>query len=128
MASNDKLHIHLRDCTVPLFVGIYDHEKPKPQPVIISIEAGAPLTQHYNDLKSAALSSVIDYERLYDFLNEVLPGLGHVPLLESIAERIVTFCFEDPRITEVRVRLDKPDAFKGRAMAGIEMHRYRSVS
>ena len=128
MTTSDKIHIFLRDCTVPLFVGIYDHERPKAQNIIINIEAIAPLTQHYNDLKSSAITSVINYERLYDFVTAVLPNLGHVPLLESIAERIVTYCLEDARITEVRVRLDKPEAFKDKALAGVELHRYRRTA
>lgn len=123
--TDDKIQIHLRNCTVPLFVGVYDHEKPQAQPVIIDIEVIAPLTQHYDDLKSAAVSSVMNYEKLYDFVMEVLPSLGHIPLLESLAERIIRFCFEDPRVSEVRVRLDKPNAFKNKADVGIEMHRTR---
>jgi dihydroneopterin aldolase len=123
----DKIHTFLRDCTVPLYVGIYDHEKPHPQPVIIHIEVIAPLAHRYNMLKSNDVASVIDYERLYNFVTDTLPTLGHVPLLESIAEHIITFCFKDPRIEEVRVRLEKPEAFKGRANGGIEMRRTRKA-
>jgi len=50
---------------------------------------------------------VINYEKLHDFVVNMLPTLGHVPLLESLGERIISFCFEDPRIEEVRVRLTK---------------------
>jgi 7,8-dihydroneopterin aldolase/epimerase/oxygenase len=127
-AGQDSIRIYLRDCTVQLFVGIYDHEKPKPQPVIVHIEAIASLARRYGDLKSHNIASVIDYERLYTFVTAVLPTIGHVPLLESIAEHIIAFCFEDARIEEVRVRLDKPEAFKGKAIPGIEMRRRRSVS
>lgn len=125
--KDDKIHIHLRDCAVPLFVGVYDHERPKAQLVLITIEVIAPLTQRYDDLKSSAMNSVISYEKLYDYVTEVLPSLGHIPLLESLAEHLIRFCFDDPRVAEVRVRLDKPEAFKGKALAGIEMHRKRST-
>lgn len=124
--SKDKIHIRLADCTVPLFVGIYDHEKPHPQPVIVTIEAVAPLSQRYDDLKSSSVASVINYERLFNYVTIELPKLGHVPLLESLAERIIAFCFEDPRIIEARVRLEKPEAFQGKAHAGIEMRRTRT--
>ena len=124
--NNDKIHIRLANCTVPLFVGIYDHEKPRPQPVIITIEATAALTQRYDDVKSSSMASVISYEKLFNYVTTELPKLGHVPLLESLAENIIAFCFEDPRIIETRVRLEKPDAFAGKALAGIEMRRSRA--
>ena len=125
--NKDTIIVSLRDCEVSLFVGIYDHERPKPQPIIIHVEAKAPLVQRYDNLKNSHIESVIDYERLYDFITTVLPDFGHIPLIESVAERIIRFCFEDPRIEEVRVRIDKPDAFKGKTIASIEMHRQRST-
>ena len=126
--SGDTIHVYLRDCMVPLFVGVYDHEKPKPQPVMISIEVSSPLVQRYDDLEAGDIGLIIDYDRLYDFVTVVLPGYGHVPLLESLAERIITFCFEDPRITEVLVRMYKPEVLKGKASVGIEMRRQRKLS
>ena len=126
--TNDTILVYVRDCIVPLYVGVYDHEKPQPQPVVVHIEASANLTRRYDDLKSGNVASVIDYERLYKFVTGVLPTQGHVPLLESVAERIIAFCFEDPRIERVRVRLDKPQAFKGTALAGIEMQRSRRTT
>jgi dihydroneopterin aldolase len=125
MPCEDHILVYLRDCRVPLFVGIYDHEKPRAQPVIVHIEVTAPPMQRYDDLLSKDVSSVITYERLFHFVVDTLPTLGHVPLLESVAERIIAFCFEDRRIETVRVRLDKPEAFKGGALAGIEMRRTR---
>jgi len=127
-STHDTIYVYLRDCSVPLFVGIYDHEKPKPQPVIVHVEVIAPLTQRYDDVAASNVALVINYEQLYDFVTLVLPGLGHVPLLESVAESIITFCFKDPRINEVRVRLEKPEAFRGQTLAGIDMRRRRVVT
>ncbi len=124
----DTIHIHLRDCTVPLFVGVYDHEKPLPQHVVVNVVLVARLTERFDDLKSSNLSRVVDYDGLYEFVTDVLPALGHIPLLESVGERIITFCFEDPRIIETRVRLDKPEAYKDKALVGIEMRRTRSFA
>jgi dihydroneopterin aldolase len=128
MTINDTILVYLRDCTVPLFVGLYDHEKPAPQPVIIDIEATAPLTHRYDDLKASNIALIIDYDRLYDFVTKVLPTLGHIPLLESVGERIIAFCFEDKRIHEVVVRIRKPEILQGKASVGIEMRRTRSPS
>jgi dihydroneopterin aldolase len=121
----DYIHVYLRDCEVPLYVGIHDHEKPEAQPVIVHVEAMAPLTRRYDDPKASAVTLVIDYERLHDFVVNALPKLGHIAFLESVAERIIAFCFEDPRIQHVRVRLEKPEAFEGKTLVGIEMQRER---
>jgi dihydroneopterin aldolase len=128
MSSTDTILVYLRDCTVPLFVGVYDYEKPQAQPVIIDIEATASLTHHYDDVKASELTLIIDYDRLYDFVATVLPGLGHVPLLESIGEKIIAFCFQDRRIDDVLVRIRKPEILKGKASVGIEMRRKRRTA
>ena len=126
--SDNAILVYLRDCRVPLFVGIYDHEKPQAQMVIIDVEATAPLTQRYDDLKAGNIALIIDYDRLYNFVVTVLPTLGHIPLLESVAERIISFCFEDKRIHEVLVRICKPEILQGKASVGIEMRRKRKAA
>lgn len=125
--TDDTICVYLRDCTVSLFVGIYDYEKPQPQPVIFDIELAGPLRQRYDDLQASHLSLIIDYDRLYQYVTQTLPTLGHVPLLESLAERIIDFCFGDSRVTAVTVKLRKPDILKGKASVGIEMRRSRKT-
>jgi dihydroneopterin aldolase len=126
--GNDTIRVYLRDCTVSLYVGVYGHERPKPQPVVVHIEATASLARRYDDLRARDIASIIDYGPWYDFIVKTLPTLGHIPLLESVAERIISFCFEDPRIETVRVRLEKPEAFAGEAIPGIEMTRRRRAT
>jgi len=48
--------------------------------------------------KTAPSIRVINYEKIYGFLTEALPKLGHVNLLENVAERIITFASKNPRI------------------------------
>jgi dihydroneopterin aldolase len=121
----DHIHVFLKDCRIELSVGYFPEERLKPQPVIVSIEAEALLPHHYQDLSENSLDRVIDYSRFYDFLRNDLPKLGHIPLLETVAEQIITFCFEDRRIQKVRVKLEKPQVLAGTACAGIEMCRTR---
>jgi 7,8-dihydroneopterin aldolase/epimerase/oxygenase len=120
----DHIHVFLKDCRIMLRVGYHPAERLKPQPVIVSIEAEAQLPHHYQDRSENSLDRVIDYERFYNFLHKELPRLGHIPLLETVAEQIVMFCFEDCRIQKVRVKLEKPEVLGG-ARAGIEVCRTR---
>ncbi len=121
----DHIHVFLRDCRVELNVGAYAHETLRRQPVIVDLEVEAALPHHYQDLRENNLDRVINYEHFYDFIRNELAEMGHIPLLETVAEQIIAFCFRDSRIQKVRVRLEKPKVYAGEARAGIEMCRTR---
>jgi dihydroneopterin aldolase len=123
--EGDHIHVFLNDCTVELSVGFHPSERLKPQPVVISISVEAALPHHYQDLNENSLDRVIDYENFYRYIREELPKLGHIPLLETLAEQIIAFCFQDCRINKIRVKLEKPAIFAGTARAGIEVCRAR---
>jgi dihydroneopterin aldolase len=123
--EEDRVRVFVRDCKVELRVGIYESEQQTPQPVLITVECEAALPHHYHDLAESKLARVIDYEPLYRFMREELPKLGHIYLLETAAEQIVSFCFRDPRVREVSVRIEKSDVFPDAAGAGVEIRRAR---
>jgi len=123
----DHIHVFLKECRVELSVGYHPAERLKPQTVVIDVEAQATLPHHYQDLNENSLDRVIDYERFYNFIHNELPKLGHIPLLETVAEQIISFCFEDRRIQKVRVRLHKPNILPA-GRAGIEVCRTRQPS
>jgi len=122
--SKDTIRIFLRDCRVKLRVGIHAPEKKAPQLLIVTVEMEADLTHRYDDPGEHNLDRVIDYQPLYHFIRKKLPKLGHIPLLESVAEQIILFCWRDPRVQKVRVRLEKPDILPA-ASAGIDITRSR---
>jgi dihydroneopterin aldolase len=51
--------------------------------------------------------------------------MGHIHLLETLAEQIINFCFRDIRVQKVRARLEKSGIFPAAAGAGIEVSRTR---
>ena len=123
----DRIRVFLNDCRVELSVGYHPAERLKPQPLIIDLEVEALLPHRYQDTSENSLDRIIDYERFHDFIYNELPKLGHIPLLETVAEQIVSFPgrFEDCRVHKVKVRLEKPEIYKGRARVGIEIIRTR---
>jgi len=121
----DYIRVYLRDCTIQLNVGVHAYEKPKPQPVIVYAEVTSLLPRRYDNVAENSLDLIMDYDKLYQFVYKELPKMQHIAFLETIAEQIITFCFKDPRVAEVRVRLEKPEIFAGTARAGIEMFRKR---
>lgn len=122
--EGDSIRIFLRDCKVDLRVGVYPAEMEKPQQVIVNVELEAALPHRYQDVSERGLDRVIDYDPLYGFICVELPKRGHIPLLETVAEQIIDFCFRDSRIQKVKVRLEKPQIY-GNASAGIEITRTR---
>ncbi|MGE3623335.1 MAG: dihydroneopterin aldolase [Bdellovibrionales bacterium] len=123
----DRINVFLRDCRVELHVGYHPAERLKPQPLIIDLEVEALLPHRYQDTSENSLDRVIDYERFYDFIRNDLTHMGHIPLLETVAEQIIAFCFGDRRIQKVCVRIEKPQCFAG-ARPGIEVRRTRSAA
>jgi dihydroneopterin aldolase len=123
----DYIRVFLKDCRVDLSVGYHPAERLKPQPLIIDLEVEALLPHRYQDTSENSLDRVIDYERFHDFIRNDLAKLGHIPLLETVAEQIIACCFEDRRIQKVCVRIEKPQCFAG-ARPGIEVRRTRPIS
>jgi dihydroneopterin aldolase len=121
----DSVTVFVRECKVDLCVGIFQTELLKTQPVSISVECTALASQHYSDIKEKDLSQVINYKPIYDFLTNDLPSIGHIYLLESAAEHIVSFCFRDPRVERVWVRIEKTKVFAQASGAGVELIRKR---
>jgi len=127
-SKTDCIRIFLRDCKTELRVGIYEAETKKAQPVMINVEVEADARHHFRNLAEKKLDHTLDYEPIYDFIRNELPQLGHIPLLESVAEVIIEFCFRDPRIQKARVRIEKLEIFTGTAGTGIEICRTRQKS
>ncbi|MFY9286962.1 MAG: dihydroneopterin aldolase [Alphaproteobacteria bacterium] len=121
----DLIRIFLTECKVDLQVGIYDHEQGKTQPVIIQVELEAGISDVFRDLKENTIDRVINYAPIYDYIQKDLPQLGQIPLIETVADLIIDFCFKDPRVQKAKVRVDKPDIFPN-SVAGIEICRKRS--
>jgi 7,8-dihydroneopterin aldolase/epimerase/oxygenase len=123
--EGDSIRIFLRDFRIELRVGVNPEEQDTSQPVIINAEVEAAVPHRYKDLKETSLERVINYASLHAFIQDELPKLGHIPLLETVAEQIIAFCFLDKRVEKVRVRLEKPQILPGAAGAGIEIFRLR---
>jgi 7,8-dihydroneopterin aldolase/epimerase/oxygenase len=121
----DSIRVFIRDCRVDLRVGIYESEMQAPQPVVITVEIGGSLPHHYQDLAEKKLDRVLDYEQIYNFICQELPKLGHIYLLETVAEQIINFCFQDIRVQHAQIRIEKTGIFPDAAGGGIQINRTR---
>jgi dihydroneopterin aldolase len=115
--------IFLRNCKIDLSVGIHPHEQQHPQPVVINIELQAELPHAFADPRNADISRTVDYEAIRNFICHDLPRQGHIFLLESVADMILTFCLRDQRVREAAVTIAKPQIFAETEAVGITLRR-----
>lgn len=114
---NSTYVLHIDSLTLNAFVGIFDHEKQNPQPLVISVKANAtPPT----DLTADTYEHVPCYKTMVDNITHVL-NQRHYELVETICHTIAKLCLQDPRILSVWVKVTKPNAIKTCQSVGVEM-------
>lgn len=112
--------VFLRDLLLKASIGIYPHEEAAPQRILVNVELGVEDDPALDGLD--LLHRVVDYEAVANRIRAIV-AQGHVRLVETLTERLAATCLEDPRVTRVRVRVEKLDVFADAAGAGVELER-----
>ena len=126
-SSNRALrHVFLRDLVLPASIGVLPHEQGAPQRVRINVDLGVEDdgAQPYSRAPVGRddLSRVVDYGKIAARVREIV-GVGHVRLVETLAERIAEACLEDRRVHLARIRVEKLDILPDATSAGVEIER-----
>lgn len=96
-------------------IGVYKHEIGRLQPLIIDVELDVPTDA------SDRLSETFNYEVILKAAQDVAAN-GHLALVETFAYQVASRCLADPRVSRVRVRVEKPLALAPDAVgAGVEI-------
>ena len=96
-------------------IGVYRHEIGRVQPLVVDVELDVPTTG------AGRLSETLNYETILEAARQIAAG-GHIELVETFAERLARACLTDPRVTQARVRVEKPLALAPDAVgAGVEI-------
>ena len=103
-------------------VGVFEHEKRYEQRILLSADLA--VRDDYDGI-SDRLEDVLDYSKLVEGI-ALLVQQEHVNLLETLAERIARHCLMDPRVENVRVQIEKPDALPMCRSVGVEIERSRA--
>jgi FolB domain-containing protein len=120
--SRSHQRIALREVALEVRLGAYEEERHAPQPVIVDVE----LYRRMGPFPpGAGLKECLDYDRIFRHLTVDWPQRPHIDLLERLAEDLVCFCLEDPRVEACRVIIRKPAIYGGRAIPEIELWRLR---
>jgi len=114
-----ETRVFVRGLEVQAEIGVYAHEQGAAQPLIVDIEVAIDAAGWRH------LADTVDYETLAGHALSIAKG-GHIGLVESYARRLAEACLAEPRVTTVRVRVEKPRALAPRAAAaGVEIVLHR---
>ena len=122
LPAEDYICARLRRIEVEVQVGLHpwDLHPEKPTRLWVDVELYALNPPR----RPAGLYEVIDYDRVRNYVR-AWEHKAHTPLLETLAEELVEFGFDDERVDAVRVSLLKPDIFNEAHGAGVELFRRR---
>ena len=96
-------------------IGVYRHEIGRVQPLVVDVELDVPTAG------AEHLSETLNYETILEAARQIAGG-GHIELVETFAERLGQACLADPRVTQARIRVEKPLALAPDAVgAGVEI-------
>jgi FolB domain-containing protein len=112
--------IFVRNFVLPIRVGAYAHEQASKQRVRFDVEAQIPRSAR----AAEDMRDVVSYDLLTDGIR-LMVDRDHIPLLETLAERVAAMVLSHPRVLRVRVRLEKLDV--GPGSVGIEITRERAA-
>ena len=123
IAGSERAHeadkVFVRDFVVAARIGAYDYERGAAQRVVFNVEAavrraGAPA----DDIRT-----IFSYDLILDAIRLVV-GRGHSDFVETLAEGVAEIVLGHPRVTQVRVKVEKLDVIAG--AVGVEICRERA--
>ena len=114
-------HVFVNRLAVEASIGIHPHERENKQTIWLTIDAGV----LEESASAEAIGDVVCYEDMCKTAT-ALASDGHIDLVETLAERIADRLMEDPRLVQIRVQIEKPEAIDQAASVGIAISRLRS--
>jgi FolB domain-containing protein len=116
--SADRILVH--DFVLPVRIGVYDKERAAAQDVRFNVTAEiSRATQPASDMRD-----VLSYDIITDGIR-LIAASGHIPLVETLAERIADFVLGHARVQAATVKVEKLQVSSGRV--GVEIRRQRAA-
>ena len=115
--------VGLENFEVLLEIGVNPDEHGRRQRVGVAVT----MYRAMGAFTGGGLAACLDYGRVFRYVTEALPSRPHVELVEELAEDLVAFCLEDPRVEACLIRLTKPEAFGAAACPVVEVFRRRTA-
>ncbi len=106
----------VRNLSIPISIGVHEHEKKAPQRLLVSVEAQLAPSSNGSD----RLESTLDYDLICDFIRS-LARRPHIDLQETVARLVLEFTLRLPDVQHVLVETRKPDVFADCDYVGVRL-------
>ena len=116
--ATDRVFVH--DFVTPVRIGAYAREREKPQDVRFNIDVTIKRPNH----AAEDMRDIFSYDVITDAIRIVVAN-EHIPLVETLAERVAALILGHSRVTSVTVRVEKLEV--GPGSVGVEIKRDRQV-
>ncbi len=110
--------VFVRDFVLPVRIGAYGHERDAAQRVRFDVDTTILRLDH----AAEDMGDVFSYDVVTDGIR-MLTEVGHVALVETLAEGIAAMLLAHPRVVKVRVQVSKLDTGSGAVGVAIERSR-----
>ena len=119
MKKKKNYNIFIKGLVLKAYIGIYSDEKINKQRIRFNVFISAKdnIKKENNDI-----SQFVSYEDIINKIKKVL-SLGHIPLLETMADKIADECLKNKKISLIKIRIEKLDIFKDAESVGIKIIR-----
>ena len=117
-----EMRIFIRDLKLDMIIGIYDHEKLKPQEIVLNLEA---VVAEPDDWRKDELADRVCYEEIVNSIRS-RAAQNHFGLLESFAHELAEALLKDERILSISISLEKTFAISGTRSVGVELRKSRA--
>ncbi len=114
--------ISIRHLETVCIIGVLPQERMTPQRLGISLDLICDLTRAG---ESDALEDTVDYATVAQEVTRIA-CTRHCRLIERLAALIAAHCLMKPGVAGVTVRIDKPEALPGGAIAAVSITRHRT--
>jgi len=110
--------IYVRDLVLPVRIGAYSHERAAAQKVRFDVSVDIARGR----VEPSAMGEVFSYDLIADAISANI-AVGHIDLVETLAERIGRDLLRHPRARRVTIRIEKLEV--GPGALGVEIVRER---
>ena len=113
-------YIFIEGLKLESIIGVYEHEKTKPQPLLLNLSLGFDA----NKLRDDRLEFGLDYDALSSAIQNFV-SQTQVETLERMALNIIDFIFQKSSALDISCTLSKPQALKQARMVSVVIKRSR---
>jgi len=107
LSENKKQEIYFKNIEIMCNIGVYKHEKEKPQRVIVNIKI---LLSDIVNPKNDKINETLNYNLVYTKIKEIAKS-QHFNLVETLANLIFNYVITFEKITHLSVSISKPDIY-----------------